>query len=77
MHVIIRGHTFEGDNVEEVAACLLRWMPPLVPWLAELQSRVKEKAAECGSVGEALLSVVKEDTALFPIEMQSKDSPFR
>ena len=77
MHVMIRGHIFEGDNVEEMAACLLRWMPPLVPWLAELQSIVKEKVAECDSVGEAFVLTIKEDTELFPIEMHSKDSPFR
>ncbi len=77
MYVIIRGHCIEGENLEEMAACLFRWMPPLVPWFAELQKRVKQKSAECGSDGEAFLSVVKSDPELFPIEMQSKDSPFR
>lgn len=42
MYVIIRGHCIEGENLEEMAACLL-----------------------------------KSDPELFPIEMQSKDSPFR
>jgi hypothetical protein len=77
MYVIIRGHCIEGENLEEMAACLFRWMPPLVPWFAELQDRVKAKSAECDSDGEAFLSVVKSDPELFPIEMQSKDSPFR
>ena len=30
MHVVIRDHILEGDNIEELAACLMRWMPPLV-----------------------------------------------
>lgn len=77
MHVMIRGHILEGDSLDDLAACLFRWMPPLVPWFAELQERVKQKSAECGSDGEALLSVVKSDPELFPIEMQSTDSPFR
>ena len=77
MHVVIRGHILEGDSIEDLAACLCRWMPPLVPWFAELQERVKAKSAECDSDGEALLLVVKEDPELFPVDMQSKDSPFR
>lgn len=77
MHVVIRGHILEGDSLEDLAACLFRWMPPLVPWFAELQDRVKAKSAECDSDGEALLLVVKEDPELFPVDMQSKDSPFR
>lgn len=77
MHVVIRGHILEGDSLEDLAACLFRWMPPLVPWFAELQERVKAKSAECDSDGEALLLVVKEDPELFPVDMQSKDSPFR
>jgi hypothetical protein len=77
MYVIIRGHSIEGEDVEELAACLLRWMPPVVPWLVELQARVKAKAEDGRSAGEAFLSVVKEDPELFPIDMQSKDSPFR
>lgn len=77
MHVVIRGHILEGDSIEDLAACLFRWMPPLVPWFAELQERVKPKSAECDSDGEALLLVVKEDPELFPVDMQSKDSPFR
>ena len=77
MHVVIRGHILEGDSIEDLAACLFRWMPPLVPWFAELQERVKAKSAECDSYGEALLLVVKEDPELFPVDMQSKDSPFR
>lgn len=28
MYVIIRGHCIEGENLEELAACLFRWMPP-------------------------------------------------
>lgn len=77
MHVVIRGHILEGDSIEDLAACLFRWMPPLVPWFAELQERVKAKSAECDSDGEALLLVVKEDPELFPVDMQSKDGPFR
>jgi hypothetical protein len=77
MHVVIRGHILEGDSLEDLAACLFRWMPPLVPWFAELQERVKAKSAECDSDGEALLLVVKEDPELFPVDMQSKDGPFR
>lgn len=77
MHVVIRGHILEGDSIEDLAACLFRWMPPLVPWFAELQERVKAKSAECDSDGEALLLVVKEDPELFPVDMQSQDSPFR
>ena len=77
MHVVIRGHILEGDSLEDLAACLFRWMPPLVPWFDELQERVKAKSAECDSDGEALLLVVKEDPELFPVDMQSKDSPFR
>lgn len=77
MHVVIRGHILEGDSLEDLAACLFRWMPPLVPWFAELQDRVKAKSAECDSDGEALLLVVKEDPELFHVDMQSKDSPFR
>ena len=77
MHVVIRGHILEGDSLDDLAACLFRWMPPLVPWFAELQERVKAKSAECDSDGEALLLVVKEDPELFPVDMQSKDSPFR
>ena len=46
MYVIIRGHCIEGENLEEMAACLFRWMPPLVPWFTELQKRVKQKSAE-------------------------------
>ena len=77
MHVVIRGHILEGDSLEDLAACLFRWMPQLVPWFAELQDRVKAKSAECDSDGEALLLVVKEDPELFHVDMQSKDSPFR
>lgn len=77
MHVVIRGHILEGDSIEDLAACLFRWMPPLVPWFAELQERVKAKSAECDSDGEALLLVVKEDPELFPVDMQSKDGSFR
>lgn len=53
MYVIIRGHCIEGENLEEMAACLFRWMSPLVPWFTELQKRVKQKSEECGSDGEA------------------------
>ena len=28
MHIVIRDHILEGDNLDELAACLLRWMPP-------------------------------------------------
>lgn len=77
MHVMIRGHIIEGDSLDDMAASLLRWMPPLVPWMLEMQRCVKELAEECGGTGEAFLSVVKSDPELYPIEMQSKDSPFR
>lgn len=36
MHIVIRDHILEGDNLDELAACLLRWMPPLVPWMFDL-----------------------------------------
>ncbi len=77
MYLMIRGHVFEGETLDELAACLFRWMPPLVPWIVELQYRVKEKSIEYGSDGEAFLHVIKQDPELFRIEMQSKDSPFR
>ena len=50
MHIVIRDHILEGDNLDELAACLLRWMPPLVPWMLDLQNEVKEQADEYGSV---------------------------
>ena len=51
MHIVIRDHILEGDNLDELAACLLRWMPPLVPWMLDLQKEVKEQAGEYGSEG--------------------------
>lgn len=77
MHVVIRGHILESDSLENLAACLFRWIPPLVHWFAELQKRLKQKSGECDSDGEALLLVVKDDPELFPVDMQSKDSLFR
>ena len=59
MHIVIRDHILEGDNLDELAACLLRWMPPLVPWMLDLQNEVKEQADEYGSEGKALLAIVK------------------
>lgn len=43
MHIVIRDHILEGDNLDELAACLLRWMPPLVPWMLDLQKEVKSR----------------------------------
>ena len=48
MYVVIRDHILEGDSLEDLAACLLRWMPPLVPWMLDLQNEVKEQAGEYG-----------------------------
>ena len=62
--------------VEDLAACLLRWMPPLVPWMLDLQNEVKEQAGEYGSEGQALLAVIKGDREKYKIDYQSKDSPF-
>ena len=50
MHIVIRDHILEGDNLDELAACLLRWMPPLVPWMLDLQNEVKEQADEYGNM---------------------------
>ena len=66
----------EGDNLDELAACLLRWMPPLVPWMLDLQNEVKEQADEYGSEGKALLAIVKANPDKYKIDYQSKDSPF-
>ena len=76
MYVVIRDHILEGDNLDELAACLLRWMPPLVPWMLDLQNEVKEQAGEYGSEGQALLAVIKGDREKYKIDYQSKDSPF-
>ena len=76
MHVVIRDHILEGENIEEMAACLLRWMPPLVPWMLDLQNEVKAQAGEHGSEGEALVAVIKGDQEKYKIDYQSKDSPF-
>ena len=75
-----RGRTgkqlLEGDSLEDLAACLLRWMPPLVPWMLDLQNEVKEQADEYGSEGKALLAIVKANPDKYKIDYQSKDSPF-
>lgn len=76
MHVVIRDHILEGENIEELAACLLRWMPPLVPWMLDLQNEVKAQAGEHGSEGKALVAVIKGDPEKYKIDYQSKDSPF-
>lgn len=76
MHVVIRDHILEGDNIEELAACLLRWMPPLVPWMLDLQNEVKAQAGEHGSEGKALVAVIKGDQEKYKIDYQSNDSPF-
>lgn len=76
MHVVIRDHILEGDNIEELAACLLRWMPPLVPWMLDLQNEVKAQAGEHGSEGKSLVAVIKGDQEKYKIDYQSKDSPF-
>ena len=41
MFVVIRGHMFEGEDLQGIAECLLRWQPPLVPWLITFQEAVK------------------------------------
>ena len=66
----------EFGNLDELAACLLRWMPPLVPWMLDLQKEVKEQAGEYGSEGKALLAIVKANPDKYKIDYQSKDSPF-
>lgn len=76
MHVVIRDHILEGDNIEELAACLLRWMPPLVPWMLDLQNEVKAQAGEHGSEVKSLVAVIKGDQEKYKIDYQSKDSPF-
>ena len=76
MHIVIRDHILEGDNLDELATCLLRWMPPLVPWMLDLQKEVKEQAGEYGSEGKTLLAIVKANPDKYKIDYQSKDSPF-
>ncbi|WP_307761333.1 hypothetical protein [uncultured Phascolarctobacterium sp.] len=76
MFVVLRDHIIEGKNIEEMAACLLRWMPPLVPWMLDLQTEVKEQAEAYGSAGKALVALVKGDPEKYKIDYQSKDSPF-
>ena len=76
MHIVIRDHILEGDNLDELAACLLRWMPPLVPWMLDLQNEVKEQADEYGSEGKALLAIVKANPDKYKIDYPSTDSPF-
>ena len=76
MYVVIRDHILEGDSLEDLAACLLRWMPPLVPWMLDLQNEVKEQADEYGSEGKALLAIVKANPDKYKIDYQSMDSPF-
>ncbi|CAK7046875.1 hypothetical protein [Phascolarctobacterium sp.] len=76
MFVVLRDHIIEGENIEEMAACLLRWMPPLVPWMLDLQTEVKEQAEAYGSAGKALVALVKGDPEKYKIDYQSKDSPF-
>ena len=68
MHIVIRDHILEGDNLDELAACLLRWMPPLVPWMLDLQNEVKEQADEYGSEGKALLAIVKANPDKYKID---------
>lgn len=76
MYVVIRDHILEGENLDELAACLLRWLPPLVPWMLDLQNEVKAQAGEYGTEGKALVAVIKENPEKYKIDYQSKDSPF-
>lgn len=76
MFVVLRDHIIEGENIEEMAACLLRWMPPLVPWMLDLQTEVKKQAEAYGIAGKALVALVKGDPEKYKIDYQSKDSPF-
>lgn len=76
MYVVIRDHILEGENLEEMASCLLNWMPPLVPWMIDLQNTVKEHVAEDCSAGKAFLEAVKADPEKYKIDYQSQDSPF-
>ena len=46
MHIVIRDHILEGDNLDELAACLLRCMQLLVPWMLDPQNEVQELADE-------------------------------
>ena len=73
MYVVIRDHILEGDSLEDLAACLLRWMPPLVPWMLDLQNEVKEQAGEYGSEGQALLAVIKGDREKYKIDYISNN----
>ena len=56
--------------MRNLAACLLRWMPPLVPWMLDLQNEVKEQADEYGSEGKALLAIVKANPDKYKIDYQ-------
>ena len=53
MFVVIRGHMFEGEDLQGIAECLLRWQPPLVPWLITFQEAVKVRTdyVDCFRVG--------------------------
>lgn len=76
MFVVIRGHFFEGDDLQGISECLLRWKPPLVPWFIELQEEVKSKASEYGSTGAAFYNIIKSNPGKYHIDYQSKEKPF-
>lgn len=76
MFVVICGHMFEGEDLQGIAECLLRWQPPLVPWLLELQKEVISRAEEYGSEGAAFYNIVKADPQKYHIDYQSKEKPF-
>lgn len=61
MFVVICGHMFEGEDLQGIAECLLRWQPPLVPWLIELQEEVRRRAEEYGSEGAAFYNIIKSN----------------
>ena len=77
MFVVIRGHMFEGEDLQGIAECLLRWQPPLVPWLITFQEAVKVRTDECGSEVAAFYSIVKADPVEYPIDYQSREKPFK
>lgn len=76
MFVVICGHFFDGEDLQGIAEGLLRWQPPLVPWMSNLQEEVKSKADEFGSAGAAFYNIVKADPVKYHIDYQSKEKPF-
>lgn len=76
MFVVICGHMFEGEDLQGIAECLLRWQPPLVPWLIELQEEVRRRAEEYGSEGAAFYNIIESNPKKYKINYQSREKPF-